>query len=194
MCGVELCVWNLHLSHSCQIRHSLSLLIRTWGEWWHLKTEKINTSNKSYTKSSALETAHLYICSTMVTNHTTHMHHGFHNFPQNVRHIRIISSTQNSQRKSLTLSKEIIKKKTRGLFVWKYFVLQITPNVHNTNTQFTTKSAQASSVIHNTERKASHPHQFPPETEAIPHFNHRNTVAWPWILVFFSFFFYFVGL
>ncbi len=40
MCGVELRVWNLHLSHSCQIRHLLSLLISTWGKWWHLRGGK----------------------------------------------------------------------------------------------------------------------------------------------------------
>lgn len=63
---------------------------------------------------------------------------------------------------------------------WKCCVLEITAQAHNTNTQFTTKAAQASSVIHNTIRKTLHPHQSPPETEEIPHFNHRNTVARPW--------------
>lgn len=43
--------------------------------------------------------------------------------------------------------------------------------------------------MHNTIRKTLHPHQFQPEAEEIPHFNHRNTVAWSWFSDYYYYFF-----
>lgn len=49
------------------------------------------------------------------------------------------------------------------------------------------KATQASAVTHNTIRQGFHPHQFQPEAEEIPRFNHRNAVASALIFFFFLF-------
>lgn len=82
MCRVELCVWNLHLSHSCQIRHPLSLLISTWGG----SVGTLGLENKQQLSNLPLhiKTAHLYmyIPVTQKITHDTYRHYGiFHNAP-----------------------------------------------------------------------------------------------------------------
>lgn len=87
--------------------------------------------------------------------------------------------------------KEILKRANQKKLTTRLFEVDILC-FRNCSTcpQFTTKAIQASAVMHNTIRKTLHPHQFQPEAEEIPHFNHRNTVAWSWFSDYYYYYFF----
>lgn len=152
MCGVELRVWNLHLSHACQIRHPLSLLISTQGWRWE------NKRGKQIVHQVSLLAFRLLVVSFTSLRRTEKKKSSPPHPPK-----KIETSEENKSLSEATFSK------------WACCALEMTTHVHSLQQSAT----RASAVKHNTIRKTLHPHQLQDRSWGNPTFLiTENTVAW----------------